>query len=83
MFLFSGNGLPELLERQILRLADDENVISQRSQYYNTELSLRTARDRSVAWGLPLNRAKRCVEMVGSAKYIGAVVDSSFRPPLH
>ncbi len=41
MFLLFVNDLPNLLEEKMLLFADDVKIISPRSQYDNTELSLR------------------------------------------
>ncbi len=58
LFLLFGSDLPHLLEGKILLFADDVKIISPRSQYGSTELSLRTAWDWSVEWDLPLNMDK-------------------------
>ncbi len=58
LFLLFVNDLPDLLEGKILLFADDVKIISPRSQYENTELSLRTAWDCSVKWDIPLNPEK-------------------------
>ncbi len=43
LFLLFVNDLPDLLQGKVLLFADDANIISPRSQYNNTELSLRGA----------------------------------------
>ncbi len=59
------NGLSDLLEGKILLFADDVKIISPRSQYDNTEFSLRTAWYWSVKWELPLNPDKCCHLPIG------------------
>ncbi len=49
-FLLFVNDLPDLLQGKVLLFADDVNIISPRSQYNNTELSLHSAWDWSVTW---------------------------------
>ncbi len=65
LFLLFVNDLPDLLEGKILLFADDVKIISPRSQYDNTELSLRTAWDWSVKLDLPLNPDKCCHVPIG------------------
>ncbi len=43
LFLLFVNDLPDLLQGKVLLFADDVKIISPRSQYNNTELSLRSA----------------------------------------
>ncbi len=59
------NDLPDLLQGKVLLFADDVKIISPRSQYNNTELSLRSAWDWSVTWALPLNPSKCCHLPIG------------------
>ncbi len=60
LFLLLVNDLRDLLEGKILLFSDNVKIISPRSQYDDTERSLRTAWDWSVKWELPLNPDKCC-----------------------
>ncbi len=65
MFLLCAYDLPDLLEGKILLFADDVTITFPRSQYDNTELSIRTAYDCSVQWDLPLYPDKCCHFPIG------------------
>ncbi len=57
LFLLFVNDLPGLLQGKVLLYADDVSIISPRSQYNNTELSLRSAWAGQLRGTSPLTQA--------------------------